>query len=81
MGMREPPPMAGVFRSRTLPIVRLTTYIKESHAELRKVIWPTRRELVRHSLLVIGVSLGLAAFLGAVDYLATLGFAQFLRLR
>lgn len=60
---------------------RLATYIRESRAELQKVLWPNRQELVRHSLLVIGVSLALAAFLGAVDYIAQFGFEQFLKLR
>lgn len=60
---------------------RIATYVKESHAELRKVIWPSRQELVRHSLLVIGMSLGLAAFLGVVDYVSQFGFEQILRLR
>ena len=59
----------------------ITSYAREVQQELLKVIWPTRRELTIHTLLVIGVSIGLAVFIGVVDYLATLGLEQFLRLR
>lgn len=61
--------------------VKLVSYIKECRQELGKVIWPNRKELTDGTLLVIGVSLAVAAFLGAVDYLSTIGFEQLLRLR
>jgi preprotein translocase subunit SecE len=40
----------------------------ESKAELKKVTWPTRKELVKHTLIVIGLSLFVAAFLGVLDF-------------
>jgi len=40
--------------------------------ELRKVVWPTRREAVRLSILVLIVCLVVGIFLGALDY----GFAE-----
>lgn len=46
---------------------KLVSYIKESKDELKKVVWPSRRETTKYTLLVIGISLGVAAFLGAVD--------------
>ncbi|MFA6410391.1 MAG: preprotein translocase subunit SecE [Candidatus Buchananbacteria bacterium] len=51
---------------------RLVNYIKSSHAELKKVVWPTKKEVTQHTILVIGISLGMAAFLGIVDYLLSL---------
>ncbi|OGY45618.1 MAG: preprotein translocase subunit SecE [Candidatus Buchananbacteria bacterium RIFCSPLOWO2_01_FULL_46_12] len=51
---------------------RLINYIKASQLELKKVIWPSKKEVTNHTALVIGISLALAAFLGAVDYLLTL---------
>lgn len=47
---------------------KLVNYIKASRAELKKVTWPTKKETTKYSLLVIGISLGTAAFLGALDY-------------
>lgn len=61
--------------------VKITSYIRECRQELTKVIWPSKQQLRDHTLLVIGVSIAVAAFLGAVDYLATIGFEQLLRLR
>ncbi len=53
-------------------INRLINYIKASQQELKKVVWPSRKEIINHTMLVIGISLGVAIFLGAVDYLLTL---------
>ena len=47
---------------------RLINYIKSSQIELKKVVWPSRKEVIQHTLLVIGISLGVSAFLGLVDY-------------
>lgn len=47
----------------------VTNYFKTSYHELSKVTWPTRQEVTRHSLLVIGISLALAAFFGLTDYI------------
>lgn len=36
---------------------------------MKKVSWPTRKETYNYTILVIAVSLGIAVFLGALDYL------------
>ncbi len=56
---------------------KLTKYIKESVAEMKKVTWPTKKETYNYTLLVIGISLAVALFLGVLDYIFTQGF-QFL---
>ncbi len=48
---------------------KLTSYLKDVRVELGKVNWPTREQTTRYTLLVIGVSLGVAVFLGGLDYL------------
>lgn len=58
---------------------RLVRYMIESKVELKKVVWPTRQETINHTLLVIGISLGLAIFLGALDYFFSLGLEQLLK--
>jgi preprotein translocase subunit SecE len=45
------------------------TFLKEVRLELRRVTWPTRQETVKHTLIVIGLSLAVAAFLGGLDFL------------
>ncbi|HCJ52852.1 MAG: preprotein translocase subunit SecE [Candidatus Kerfeldbacteria bacterium RIFCSPLOWO2_01_FULL_48_11] len=56
----------------------IAQYIRESRDELRKVLWPSRKETLRHTLLVIGVSLGVAIFLGIADFLLNFAVARFL---
>lgn len=50
---------------------RIKNFFAESRQELRHVNWPTRREAARLTSIVIGISLGLALFLGFFDYLFT----------
>ena len=47
---------------------KLIQYIKDSKTELKKVVWPTRKQAINHTILVIGFSLALAAFLGVIDF-------------
>ncbi|MFA6193998.1 MAG: preprotein translocase subunit SecE [Parcubacteria group bacterium] len=48
---------------------KITTFIKEARVELRKVNWPTREQTIKYTALVVGLSLAVAIFLGALDYL------------
>lgn len=43
-------------------------FIKEAKNELFKVVWPTRRDIIRITVTVIGISLVVAVFLGGVDF-------------
>jgi preprotein translocase subunit SecE len=52
---------------------KLTGYIKSSIEEMKKVTWPTKKETQNYTFLVIGISLAVAAFLGALDYVFTIG--------
>ena len=60
-------------------ISKITAYIKDSIAELKKVTWPTKKQTTNYTLLVIGVSLSLAAFIGIIDYLLTVGVQQIIK--
>ena len=59
----------------------MINYFRESVTEIKKVTWPTRKEAFNHTLLVIGISLALAAFFGALDYLLTVGLQALLTLK
>jgi len=48
---------------------RLVKYLIESKRELKKVTWPTKKETTKHTLIVIGLSLFVAAFLGILDFI------------
>jgi len=48
---------------------KLVAFLKEVQIEVKKVNWPTRNEVVRFTLIILGTSLIVAAFLGAFDFL------------
>ncbi len=50
-------------------IEKIKIYLKEVRVEMRKVRWPTRSETVNYTLVVIGVSVAVALFLGALDFI------------
>ncbi|MCX6827344.1 MAG: preprotein translocase subunit SecE [candidate division Zixibacteria bacterium] len=51
---------------------KVVTYFKEVRAELGKVTWPTRRELIGSTVVTIVVTLIVSVFIGIVDRLLTL---------
>ncbi|MFA7308491.1 MAG: preprotein translocase subunit SecE [Patescibacteria group bacterium] len=46
----------------------LTRFIKEAYTELTRVVWPTRSEVLRKTLLVIGCIVAGAVLIGLFDY-------------
>jgi preprotein translocase subunit SecE len=47
---------------------RLVRYFKETRTEVRKVVWPTRRQATNLTLIVLGVTMAMSVFLGVLDY-------------
>jgi len=69
--------MANVARRVTKPgALRIGKFLRESRAELRKVTWPSRKELVTYTIVVIVSTAIVAVFLGIVDLI----FSQLIRL-
>ncbi len=54
----------------------MVKYFGEAKEELQKVTWPTKKETTNHTLLVVGISVGVLIFFGIVDYVLTLGLEQ-----
>ena len=50
-------------------LAKLINYLREVRIELKKVNWPTKSETLRYTLIVIGVSIVTALFLGALDFI------------
>jgi preprotein translocase subunit SecE len=53
----------------------IVRYFKETRAELRKVNWPTRRQALNLTLIVLGVTVFMSALLGVIDWLFARLFA------
>ena len=55
------------------------TFLKETRDELKKVVWPTREEVIRLTGVVILVSLVVGIFLGGLDFVFTKGMEMVIR--
>ncbi|MDR2841891.1 MAG: preprotein translocase subunit SecE [Spirochaetaceae bacterium] len=52
---------------------KIIQFIKESHAELKKVIWPSKEDAISSVKVVIISTVIIAAILGFVDFVLLLG--------
>ena len=57
-------------------ISRLKSYLKESLVELKKVTWPTKKETIHNSFLVLGICLVMIIFLGITDFILDIGLEK-----
>jgi preprotein translocase subunit SecE len=57
----------------------ITRFLRETRSEVRKVVWPTRREALNMTAIVLGVTILMAAGLGAVDWLFAKLFSLLVR--
>ncbi len=60
-------------QSRGNVFSRLALFIRQVVAELRKVIWPTRKELIAYTTVVVFFVLVMAGIIAAFDYVFTRG--------
>ncbi len=51
-------------------------YFIGSYAEMKKVTWPTKQQTINYSLLVVGLSVGVAVFFSILDYIFSFGIEQ-----
>jgi preprotein translocase subunit SecE len=48
--------------------MKITEYIKDTRAEMTHVTWPTRKQAISYSIVVVLVSVATALLLGLSDY-------------
>jgi preprotein translocase subunit SecE len=53
----------------------IVRFLRETRSEVKKVVWPSRREALNMTAIVLGVTVLMAAGLGVVDWLFTKLFA------
>jgi len=51
------------------PTNKISSFFGEIKTEVKKVSWPTRREVLNYTLIVLIASIGVAIFLGGLDVL------------
>lgn len=54
----------------------LQDYLKETQAEMKHVSWPTRRQVLAYTIIVVVISLITAAYLGVFDFIFSLALDQ-----
>lgn len=55
---------------------KIKDYIRNSYKELKQVNWPTRKEILKYTMEVLGLAMLIALILGFIDY----GLMQIMRL-
>jgi preprotein translocase subunit SecE len=60
---------------------KIITYFREAIAEMKKVVWPTKKQTTNYTLVVIALSISVAIFFGLLDYIFNFGIVQFLQIK
>lgn len=59
----------------------VSKYLQETKSELKKVTWPTKKQTINDTLLVLTISLAMAAFIGILDYIFNFSLSQLISLK
>jgi preprotein translocase subunit SecE len=57
---------------------KLVNYVKGTRAEMKHVKWPVKKQIINLTMLVLGVSLLVAFFLGFFDAIFTILLEKFI---
>ena len=60
-------------------MANLIDYLKDTRNELRHVSWPTQRQTIIYTALVVGISIVVALLTGAFDFLFSQGVDWFIK--
>ena len=60
-------------------VEKIQKFLSEVRAELNKVKWPSQKEAIKLTTIVLGVSIVLGAYIGGIDLLLTKIIERFLR--
>lgn len=55
----------------------LITYLKDTQGEMKHVAWPSRKQAIAFTVVVVIISIFVSFFLGFFDYLFKLAIAKF----
>jgi len=58
---------------------KINNFIKEATAELKKVIWPTKKDLKNSTIVVISTIIIASIFIGLVDIFFTKALTLFMK--
>ncbi|MDP3244805.1 MAG: preprotein translocase subunit SecE [bacterium] len=55
---------------------KITNYFREAKTELKKVVWPSKKETIKHTALVIGISVSMGVFFAILDFVFSRGLEK-----
>lgn len=79
MRINRPKAVFKYFKNCMSAFAKMGNYFKEAIAEMKKVVWPTRKQTITYSAIVIALSVGTAIFFMALDQLFNIGLEALLR--
>ena len=50
-------------------LTQFVQYLKDAYVELKKVVWPTKKQTRNYTIVVIAMSIGVALFFSVLDNL------------
>ena len=59
---------------------KLFKYLREAKQELQKVSWPTQKQTMRYSAIIIAISILLAIYFGIFDFILNIGLEKLIEL-
>lgn len=60
-------------------MTQLINYLKDTFAELKHVSWPTNKQSVVYTALVVVISISVGVFIGGFDFVFSRGLDWFLK--
>lgn len=64
---------------RFATMVKPVIFLQETYAELKKVVWPTRSDVIRLTAIVLFLSVVMGLYIGGLDYIFTKAMEFILR--
>ncbi len=58
---------------------KIKEYFVGSVGEMKKVVWPNKKQVKNYTILVIAMSIGVAIFFSILDYIFNLGLGQIIK--
>ena len=58
---------------------RISRFFKEVKSELKKVVWPSKKQIIKNTLVVIAAVVIVGIFIWALDLLFAFGLEKFIK--
>jgi preprotein translocase subunit SecE len=72
-------PVASLFEDQGAVMKKIIQFFKESYAELAKVVWPSKEDVISSTKVVIFSTVAVALVLGLIDFFLVLGIEAVFR--